>query len=185
VDASDGGDGGADPYITASGDVVDGDAAAAAVGVGDGGGDAAAAAVGVGDAGGDAEITASSKDDESVMARATKSAQKQKRKRAVGDSEDDEVSTDIDDRRVAKVARVANPFCPRQPSRKPTRRSKTWESREKMKKAHNSIDNFVPELPQKTFKNWDEFEAVRRSYEEKYYLRFRVRSSETATKHNR
>jgi hypothetical protein len=63
VDASDGGDGGADPYITASGDVVDGDAAAAAVGVGDGGGDAAAAAVGVDDAGGDAEITASSKDD--------------------------------------------------------------------------------------------------------------------------
>jgi hypothetical protein len=48
VDASDGGDGGTDPYITASGDVVDGDAAAAAVGVGDGGGDA--------------EITGSSKD---------------------------------------------------------------------------------------------------------------------------
>jgi hypothetical protein len=93
-------------------------------------------------------MAAKSGDDrvESVMARATKSTQKQKRKRAVDDSEDDEVSTDIDDRRVAKVARVANPFCPRQPSRKPTRRSKTWESREKMKKAHNSIDNFVPEL---------------------------------------
>ncbi|KAE9329253.1 hypothetical protein PR003_g15601 [Phytophthora rubi] len=53
-----------------------------------------------------------------------------------------------------------------------------------MKTAHVSVDNIVPELPQKTFSSWKEFEAARRSYEAKHFLCYRVRSSESAEKYN-
>ncbi|KAE9204365.1 hypothetical protein PF002_g20652 [Phytophthora fragariae] len=137
------------------------------------------------------ELVATTRDAQATLAmsRSSKSAQKLKRKQAF---DDDEASTDSDDTRGIKTARTSSRPTPtsstnqfqRPLSRKPTRRTKTWESREKMKTAHVSVDNIVPELPQKTFSSWKEFEAARRSYEAKHFLCYRVRSSESAEKYN-
>lgn len=69
--------------------------------------------------------------------------------------------------------------------RLPQRKTKTWEERKKMLKAHKPVDNFVPELPVKTFNNWTEFQTALERYEAEFFLHYRIRSSETREKHNR
>lgn len=54
-----------------------------------------------------------------------------------------------------------------------------------MKNAHKPVKNDVSGLPKQLFGDWDEFEATLASYVAKNYLCFRVRSSETRSKHNR
>ncbi|POM81601.1 Hypothetical protein PHPALM_403 [Phytophthora palmivora] len=53
-----------------------------------------------------------------------------------------------------------------------------------MKKAFKSVNNDLPSLPKKSFNNWDDFHDTLKTYESKYFLKYRVRSSESAEKHN-
>ncbi|KAL3661494.1 hypothetical protein V7S43_013254 [Phytophthora oleae] len=64
------------------------------------------------------------------------------------------------------------------------RKTKTWGEREKVMKTHSSVENEVPPLPEATFDTWEAFTTALKSYVAKYYLHYRVRSSETRDKHN-
>ncbi|KAL3661832.1 hypothetical protein V7S43_013126 [Phytophthora oleae] len=64
------------------------------------------------------------------------------------------------------------------------RKTKTWGEREKVTKTHSSVENEVPSLLEATFDTWEAFTTTVKSYEAKYYLHYRVRSSETRDKHN-
>ncbi|KAF1784227.1 hypothetical protein GQ600_5726 [Phytophthora cactorum] len=59
------------------------------------------------------------------------------------------------------------------------RRTKTFEAREQVIKSRLVVVNVKPGLPKKSFQSWEEFEQVLHDYEAKYFLHFRVRSSET------
>ncbi|KAI9990015.1 hypothetical protein PInf_020321 [Phytophthora infestans] len=65
------------------------------------------------------------------------------------------------------------------------RRTKTYDSREKMMKAHQAVENVKPPLPVRTFDSWETFQEALRCYEAENYLHYRVRSSETRAKCNR
>ncbi|KAG1713206.1 hypothetical protein DVH05_000926 [Phytophthora capsici] len=107
----------------------------------------------------------------------------QKRKRSYAQNEE----TDVDDNDDVRTASPMSKHAKTSVSagrRLPRRKTKTFEDRAKMLKAHKPVDNFVPELPVKTFHSWDEFHSLLQSYEEANFLHFRVRSSETREKHN-
>ncbi|ETP38984.1 hypothetical protein, variant [Phytophthora nicotianae P10297] len=107
----------------------------------------------------------------------------QKRKRSYAQNEETDVDDDDDVRTTSPVSKHAKMSSSAE-RRLPRRKTKTFEDRAKMLKSHKPIDNFVPELPVKTFHSWDEFHTLLQSYEEDNFLHFRVRSSETRAKHN-
>ncbi|OWZ14873.1 hypothetical protein PHMEG_00011573 [Phytophthora megakarya] len=62
--------------------------------------------------------------------------------------------------------------------------SKNAEMRQKITSQHILIHNSKPGLPQKAFQTWAEFHERLKAYERKYYLCFRIRSSENANHYN-
>ncbi|KAI9995714.1 hypothetical protein PInf_012782 [Phytophthora infestans] len=62
------------------------------------------------------------------------------------------------------------------------RRTKTYDSREKMMKAHQAVENIKPPIPVRTFDGWETFQEALRCYEAENYLHYRGRSSETRAK---
>ncbi|OWZ17824.1 hypothetical protein PHMEG_0008180 [Phytophthora megakarya] len=65
------------------------------------------------------------------------------------------------------------------------RPSKNAETRQKITSQHIPIHNPKSGLPQIVFQTWAEFHEVLKAYERKYYLCFRIQSSETANHYNR
>ncbi|KAG3245173.1 hypothetical protein PI124_g10087 [Phytophthora idaei] len=64
------------------------------------------------------------------------------------------------------------------------RRTKTFEAREQIIKSRLVVINVKPGLHKKLFQSWEEFEQVLHDYKAKYFLHFRVQSSETRAKNN-
>ncbi|EGZ08996.1 hypothetical protein PHYSODRAFT_252274 [Phytophthora sojae] len=70
------------------------------------------------------------------------------------------------------------------PRHRERRRTETWEEREKMVKAHNTVGNLKPPLARKSFAYWGEFEAALNAYQDANLVLYRVRSSQSKTNHD-
>ncbi|POM76235.1 LOW QUALITY PROTEIN: Hypothetical protein PHPALM_6549 [Phytophthora palmivora] len=104
----------------------------------------------------------------------------QKKKRGRHDQFDD-------NHREYKVSRTISTtsILSHQSLRKERRRTKTWNDRELMRKAHEPVTNLVPEFPTNVFADWEDFDATLQSYMTANYLCLNVRNSESREKYNR
>ncbi|GMG17491.1 unnamed protein product [Phytophthora fragariaefolia] len=69
---------------------------------------------------------------------------------------------------------------------KPRKRtSKHLKEMVSMATERDTIENAVPPFPSGVIEYWERFDAMLNDYKRKYYLQFRVRSSETTDSYNR